>query len=563
MSRHTKPNGRLVLNGLVDDPTFDPSHHPVPTPPRRRALLFGSAQTGWRWPVAARSALAFGLPALIVLATGHQQQTMIVALGAFAVLYGEARAYRMRWRIVLIAGAGFLTAAALGAVIGDLWHATAGIIGVAALSVVALVASYVMVATRAGPPGMFFFVLVCAVATRMAAAGISVPVIVGYTALGVLSSVLVSMSPMLRDARAPQNAAVAAALRAVDTYVESRKSGQPSAAERHAAGAALHSAWATVHDAGPTAREPDSEIIRTLLAAHRQFIGISDSASDVLDAPVPMTRPTVGQRLRRSLTIRSHAATTALRTLAAAVIAGGLSVLLDLGRPDWAVITAVLVLNLGPDRIVGTVRALHRVGGTVVGLIVFAALHAFAPSGVALVLVLMALMFLTDLFVVRNYGIAVVFITPLALLIGGALGGPILVPIRDRLIETLVGALVAVAAMWVIVPRAHRHDLRWNESRVLRVAADLVEILRTKPPADPAAMRLRRDLQFELVGNHLSGVAAYRDEPAWTREQWPRHAEIGRIGYDLLAQCWLTPAKQLLTDPDGLAGQIARMDASH
>ena len=59
----------------------------------------------------------------------------------------------MRWRIALIAGASFLTAATLGAVIGDLWHATAGIIGVAALSVVALVTSYVMVATRAGPPG--------------------------------------------------------------------------------------------------------------------------------------------------------------------------------------------------------------------------------------------------------------------------------------------------------------------------------------------------------------------------------------------------------------------------
>ncbi|MEV5838638.1 FUSC family protein [Nocardia sp. NPDC052112] len=549
----------------MDDSSFDPAHHPVPTPPRRRALLFGSAQTGWRWPVAARSALTFGLPALIVLATGHQQQASIVALGAFSVLYGETRAYRMRWRVVLLAGVGFLTAAALGAVIGaresELGQAGAGIIGVAALSVVALVTSYVMVATRAGPPGMFFFVLVCAVATRMAAAGVSVPIIVGYTALGVLSSVLVSMTPMLRDARAPEKTAVAMALRAVETYVECRRAGKPSAAQRHAAGAALHSAWATVHDAGLPVREPDSEIVRTLLAAHRQFIGISDAAPDILDAPVPMTRPTVGQRLSRSLTIRSHAATTALRTLAAAVIAGGISVLLGLGRPDWAVITAVLVLNLGPDRIVGTVRAAHRVGGTVIGLMIFAVLHALAPSGLVLILLLMALMFLTDLFVVRNYGIAVVFITPLALLIGGALGGPILVPVRDRLIETSVGALVAVAAMWVIVPRAHRHDLRWNESRVLRVAADLVETLRTKPPGEPATMRLRRDLQFELVGNHLSGVAAYRDEPAWTRAQWPRHAEIGRIGYDLLAQCWLTPTKQLIADPDDLARQIIRMTA--
>lgn len=510
--------------------------------------------------MAARSAIAFGLPALIVLAVGHQQQAMIVALGAFAVLYGEGRAYRMRWRVVLLAGAGFLTAAAIGAVVGshDLGQ---GIITVAVLSVVALVASYVMVAGRAGPPGMFFFILACAVAMRMASAGVSVPVIVGYTALGVLSSVLVSMSPLLRDAHAPEKTAAAAGLRAVDAYLECLERAQPSAAERHVAGAAMHTAWATVHDAGLPARAPDSGIVQTMLTAHRRFIGAAGDES-ALDIPVPMTRPTIAERLRRSLTIRSHAATTALRTLAAAGIAGGLSVLLDLGRPDWAVITAVLVLNLGPDRIVGTVRALHRVGGTVIGLAVFAVMHALSPSGVVLVLVLMALMFLTDLFVARNYGIAVIFITPLALLISGSLGGPIVVPIRDRLIETLVGALVAVMAMWTIVPRAHRHDLRWNESRVLRVASNLLETLRTKPPTDPTPLRLRRDLQFELVGNHLSGVAAFRDEPAWTQKRWPRHAEIGRIGYDLLAECWMTPTNQLLADPDSWTRQIQRLTGS-
>ncbi|MET8873077.1 hypothetical protein [Nocardia sp. NPDC004604] len=53
----------------------------MPTPPRRRAVLFGSAQPGWQWAVAARPALAFGLPALIVLVAGHQQRAMIVALG--------------------------------------------------------------------------------------------------------------------------------------------------------------------------------------------------------------------------------------------------------------------------------------------------------------------------------------------------------------------------------------------------------------------------------------------------------------------------------------------------
>ncbi len=533
-------------------------------------MLFGAAPVGWRWAVAMRSALAFGIPALIVLAISGPEHAMVVALGSFAVFYGEGRAYRMRWRAVLLAGAGLLTAAVIGAEVGagalDPWQAgtaSAGFADVVVLAVVAVITTFVMVANRAGPPGVLFFALACAVAMRMAMVGVSVATIAGYAVIGVASAVIVSMTPMLRDPHAPEKQAVAAAARAVETYAEHRERARPAAAARHSAGTAIHAAWSVLHDAGLPAREPDSTIVRTLLAAHHRFVGLAETKSTtgdgsevILDSSIPMTWPTIGFRLRRSLTIRSHAVMSALRTLVAALVAGGVSVVIDLGRPDWAVIAAVLVLNLGPDRIVGTVRALHRVGGTVIGLALFAALYALAPSGLVLVLLLIALMFLVDMLVARNYGVAVIFITPLALLISGSLGGPIAVPIRERFIETLLGAAVAVATMWVIVPRAHRHDLSWNESRVRRVTTDLIEVLRTQPPTTPEAMRLRRDLQFELVGNDLSGVAAIRDEPDWGRRQWAQHAQTGRTAYDLLAECWATPPAELLDDPDRWVRQI-------
>jgi len=86
----------------------------------------------------------------------------------------------------------------------------------------------------------------------------------------------------------------------------------------------------------------------------------------------------------------------------------------------------------------------------------------------------------------------------------------------------------------------------------------LVDDVPFDPAHHPVPTPPRRRAQFELVGNYLSGVAAFRDEPEWARRQWSRHAEVGPIGYDLLVQCWIAPATQLLTDPDDWARQIDR-----
>ncbi|WP_280438570.1 FUSC family protein, partial [Nocardia cyriacigeorgica] len=60
----------------------------------------------------------------------------------------------------------------------------------------------------------------------------------------------------------------------------------------------------------------------------------------------------------------------------------------------------------------GTFRGILSVGGTVLGLDVFSVIFAFVPRCFALVLVLMALQFSIELFVARNYGLAVVLKTP-------------------------------------------------------------------------------------------------------------------------------------------------------
>ncbi|MFG1785261.1 FUSC family protein [Rhodococcus oryzae] len=553
----------------MPDVTPDPSRNaPLPPAPRTRSLAFGLPPAGRRWPGGVRAALAFGVPALLAVAFGHQEQALIFSLGAFAVIYGEGRPYRARWRVVLLAGAALFTAAGLGALVGGTVYrtwpfdsATPALIEVAMLAAVALVGTYVVSAARLGPPGSFFFVLTCAVATMMSRSGISAAVIVGCTAIGVVSALVAAMAGALRDRAAPERDAVAAAVRSVNAYADLRISDAPAVAARHQAATAVHAAWAAVYDAGLPERRPNSDPVRSLLSAHLRLVGVARSDAEdgpdlELDTPapqIPLARPDFRYRMRRSLALDSHACTTSLRVLLACLVAGSLSVAVGLDRPDWAVIAAVLVLHQGPDRIRGTVRGVHRFVGTAAGLVLFAALYALTPTGAGLIVLLMVLQFLIELYIARNYGLAVIFITPLAMLIGGASHpdadiGPM---ILNRFLETLLGVVVALAVLWSVAPRAHRRDLRWTENRTLDTALALVSGLRTTAPTAPAVMALRRDVQFELIGTGLSAADAAHNERAWTQRQWPRHLEICTLGYDLLAQCWATDPEGRLADPDG------------
>ncbi|WP_143263143.1 FUSC family protein, partial [Amycolatopsis pretoriensis] len=372
---------------------------------------------------------------------------------------------------------------------------------------------------RLGPPGALFFALVCGGALIATEAGAAPLSLLLCTALGGASSVVVSMAGALADRHKPERTAVGKAVKAVDTFLET---GTPT---RHAAASAISAAWNAVHDAG---HGPGSELATTLIAAHRRFTAATDEET----AALPLPRPSVGYRLRRSASLRSHATVTALRVGATCVIAGTLSAALGLDRPHWAVLSALVVLQQGTDRLHANVRGLQRFAGTAVGLGLFAALSLLAPTGIALVAAVAVLQFCIELFVPRNYAVAVVFITPVALLAGGAAAAGSIGPVvRDRLVETLIGVALAVLAQYLLAPNAHRTTFGWTEARVRAAALALLA-------AGPSAMELRRDLQFELEGTTRAAVDSAHNDLAWTRRHWPAHAELVHRGYDMLAACW-------------------------
>ncbi|MBF6321968.1 FUSC family protein [Nocardia cyriacigeorgica] len=521
----------------------------LPAPAPARAVLFGVPPAGRRLPGAVRTALAFGAPALIAALLGHEQQGLIAALGSFAVIFGEGRVYRQRWRAIGWAGLGLIAAACAGGFTGAAIHrhTAAGsghawlLVLVVVLAAVAVISTFVNSALRLGPPGGFFFVLAVGIGAAVTGAGVSPGAVALWASAGAVSAMVVGMSGALRYPRAPEDNAVAAAVDAVRAYDGLERTSDDLAAARYTAGMKIQTAWTMLDGARRT--DPSHPPARTLAEAQARFAealhrnGVDD-ADALFDTgrPAPTPFPSLRFRLARSLSPDSHAAVAANRIGLAAILAGSLTVALSIGRPDWAVLTVAVLLHQGPDRVRGTYRGIHRVGGTVLGLAVFTVIYAFEPRGFALVLVLMGLQFSIELFVARNYGLAVVFITPLALLMGGGgvYGDPLPVAF-DRFLESVIGVLIGLGVLWLVDRHSHRRVLLRNDRRVIASLDRLLDALRTDPGRVPET---RKELEFELMGSTLAEIDAAHNEPAWARTQWPRHERIRQLGHRVLAATW-------------------------
>lgn len=145
-----------------------------------------------------------------------------------------------------------------------------------------------------------------------------------------------------------------------------------------------------------------------------------------------------------------------VRYMIAVGVAGAVATAAGIGHPWWAMVAAAAPLSVR-GRSHQALRAGHRIAGTLVGLVTSIPLLLLDMDPVPLVLVVFAVQVVTELLVGRNYGLALLFITPMALLMG-QLGGSRSAPdlLFDRGAETLIGALVAVALLAIENRRAHQ-----------------------------------------------------------------------------------------------------------
>jgi uncharacterized membrane protein YccC len=129
----------------------------------------------------------------------------------------------------------------------------------------------------------------------------------------------------------------------------------------------------------------------------------------------------------------------------------GLSLLaalaLQLQRPYWVVVSCLAVIQGASLRAVWN-KQLQRMLGTGIGLMVAWGLLLMPLNAWSIALTMMALTFVIEMTVVRHYGFAVVFITPLTLLLAEAAtlaGGSPAALIEARFMDTLLGCVLGLA----------------------------------------------------------------------------------------------------------------------
>ncbi len=511
-----------------------------------------------------RVAVSTAIPILIGWAVGDIGAGLIASLGAFTAVYGTDRPYLNRG-----AQSAVITVALASAVTVGAWAAATTWLAVVAVSVVSVVAVWLRSALRVGPPGAYMFVLVCAAGVGFSASQLP-PLQIGLLVLaGGAVSWVAQMSAALIAPRGPEAAAVATVGEAVASYLELAGTSGSVTARRRAA-AALSQAWVALVD--HQSRPADRALHRLREANHALHVLFTDATFAVsagepvlagsaataravgalavdpavvanrdVDRP-PLPPPSTRTLLTRAVRPGAHTRQVMLRVAVAVPLAGAASALLGLGHVYWAMAAALLVLHQGAHRLATFQRGAERLIGTLVGLGLAAVILSVHPQGLWLVLVVSLLQFAIELVVVRNYTLATVFITAIALTIAsGTHRVDVLALLVDRGVETALGCGVGIAVYLIAARRQEARRVGHAVADTLNHAIAATAFLARRDPTSLAARGARRDLQesiFRLTDSEEAACSGSRRDRAVAARLAGVVSAAEQLGYATVSACW-------------------------
>ena len=154
------------------------------------------------------------------------------------------------------------------------------------------------------------------------------------------------------------------------------------------------------------------------------------------------------------------------RYVVALGLAGSIGVMSGLGHHYWAMVAAAAPISaVGASG--GLIRAVYRIIGTYAGVLLTAALLTIQWPPLGLAFLIAALQFAGEVFVISHYSIALVFMTPVALMMTEFVApGPTGTLVADRALETTIGAVIAffVILLTTRKQRAQERSLRQTQT---------------------------------------------------------------------------------------------------
>ncbi|MFE5052831.1 FUSC family protein [Streptomyces sp. NPDC056637] len=513
----------------TETPTSTSTSTPSPSRPRpvRRLPLAGVLRLNkpsdiWFKP-ATSVVVSAAVPNLTLLALGRLDLAMYTMAGSLCALYAHNLPYAARARALAWVVLGMLASLAVALLTASLTSSAAVLVAVGAL--LAAAQKTLCDATRIGPPGHLILTFISSASLFAPQTLGQIP---GHLALTVGAGAvawLVGMAPALVRPHGPERRATARALNAAAAYV----SAEDGARERARAGAAaaVHAAWQSLlatGGRGAARRALERLVVRAEVAlaapddtdpallrdwaaglsgtgpvprvdhAHTHESDVEDELLGI-EAELAFGKPSLWRRLAPG----SPLLPVALRTAVGCALAGYGSLALGIGRPYWALVTAASLYQANVTLTWN--RTVQRVAGNLAGVLVFAAVVPLAHVGqIFVVLFCLLFSFGAEAFISRNYWLGSVCVTPMALLItefartqeAGEL-------IADRVVDTLVGALLGIVAAVIVTNRraADHIELALEATDRAREAA---ERTLAAPRPEPGGLETtRRRLTAALV----------------------------------------------------------------
>ncbi|HET8935573.1 MAG TPA: FUSC family protein [Polyangiales bacterium] len=260
------------------------------------------------------------------------------------------------------------------------------------------------------------------------------------------------------------------------------------------------------------AESPDDHEPRILVRAVERVERMRELASGIDDpnAPAlvdraelsaPTTRASNLALLHDHLSLDSavfrHVVRSTLATSATVLVVK----LLALEHGYWATLTCLVILQ--PHGAQTWAKALQRVIGTVIGAGIALLIAAWANEAHLLVVSVFVFVAVAVALLPLNYGVFTVFLTPAFVLLAETQAGNVDV-ISERILNTGLGALIALLGSRLILPLSERDQIRPLLVAALSKLEQLIELAAQDQPAIGQVRAARRGLGMALLNAEAS-----------------------------------------------------------
>lgn len=525
----------------------------------REALAVNNKSAPWGRAIGA--AFSMAIPILVGLLMGELQVGLIAGLGGFTYLYAFKIPYALLSKQLLFVGLSIIFSAFLGSLIAPYPLAASIVIGLISFFMI-----FIFNALRFIGPSAMFFVLVFAITADMPHVDFWGALYrAGLVSLGALLSWTIAMLGFLFHPHQPEIQSLQkayaqlvkltnhvgteqfqhekyltmAALKEMDeTLTAGKLPWSPSETYtrlRHLAYEAneymlyLGNHYAALDQTVPASvgqylQEISKSFKHNLTTApnlnppqlddanlQHYLINMADALNRPIDELDPIALPynySVKDILLHAIDRNSLVFVTALRFGVIATFSALIAYGFEFTRPYWLPLSCVAVMS-GASMIATYYRALQRSIGTLIGIIIACIILYFHPSGYALVIIIFCFTLMTELCIVKNYGLAVIFITPNALLLAETISQGDFSFFHfssARIIDVLIGCSIGLMGVLLMGKRSASSRIPRILMRTLRNQSQMMLLLFSSPKASTPQQIEARLIKMKMNLSNLTAL---------------------------------------------------------